>query len=376
MTMLLVILAIVTGLAYMSQNYSMKYSDNDQIKVWDPYLIILLVFLVLFAGLRTAYNDTQTYVMGFHNSETFINFLSNRENLEFFNNPLFYGFQALIRTFTNNVNVFFIICAAIVNFLNISFIKKQTNIEDFAFSMFLYVALGTLMLSIAAQKQILAMSILTLAISALIDENYIKYYIVVFMAGLIHSYAWLFLFLPFMITKPWSIRTFILLGLTIIVMNVFQTTFTTLLEVADQIGKNVPIEEVFDGNRMNIFRVGVYLVVPLITLIFKNTINQNIDRKYSIFIQMSILSLSFMMLGMMNGANMFGRAGNYFEIGMICSLPWVVRQLFTKQSTTIVLATAAILFSCFYLYDNNDFSKQYHRIGFNQFIHEIVGDEV
>lgn len=376
MTMILMILAIVTGLAYMSQRYSLKYANNGQIKYWDPYIVILLIFLILFAGLRTSYNDTQTYAMGFYNSETIVNFLSNRENLEFFNNPLFYGFQALVRTFTDNANVFFIICAIIVNTLNIRFIKRNVDPENFAFSMFLYVALGTLMLSIAAQKQILAMSILTLAISALIERKYIKYYIIVFMAGLIHSYAWLFLFLPLMITKPWSIRTFVLLGLTIIVMNVFQATFITLLEVADQIGKNVPIEEVFDGNRMNIFRVGVYLVVPLITLFFRNIINQNIDRKYSIFIQMSILSLSFMMLGMMNGANMFGRAGNYFEIGMICSLPWVVRQLFTKQSVTIVLATAALLFSCFYLYDNNDFSKQYHRIGFNQFIHEIVGNEV
>lgn len=368
MSQLIIILAIIVGLSYMSQRYSM----NTGKKGWDIYLIILLIFLILFAGLRTSYNDTINYANGFQESETISAFLSNRENLELLNNPLFYGFQALIKTFTNNVNVFFMICAIIVNVLNVRFIKKHVDIQDFAFCMFLYVSLGTLMLSIAAQKQTLAMSLLTLAISAIIDKKYVKYYIIVFFAGLIHSYAWLFLFLPLLLTKPWSIRTFILLGVTIFVMNTFQSTISTFLEVADQAGKNIPMEEVFDGNRMNIFRVAVYAVVPITALLFKQRINQNIDRQHSLFIQMNIVCLLFMMMGMIDGANMFGRAGNYFEIGMICSLPWIVRQLFTRQSVTIVLTTAVLCFSCFYLYDNNGFEYNYSRKGIVQFIGEII----
>ena len=100
MSQLIIILAIVTGLSYMSQRYSM----NTGKKGWDIYLIILLIFLILFAGLRTSYNDTINYSVGFQNSETISAFLSNRENLELLNNPLFYGFQALIKTFTNNLS--------------------------------------------------------------------------------------------------------------------------------------------------------------------------------------------------------------------------------------------------------------------------------
>lgn len=372
MTMLLVILAIVTGLAYMSQNYSMKYSDNDQIKVWDPYLIILLVFLVLFAGLRTAYNDTQSYIAGFQNSITIRPFLADTSNLSLFENPLFYGFQALVKTFTNYVNVFFIICAIIVNTLNILFIKRNVDLENFAFSMFLYTAIGTLMLSIAAQKQILAMSVLTLALSALFEKKYIRYYMIVFVAGLIHTYAWTFLFLPLLTTKPWSFRTFILLIITIAVMYTFQSTISSFLKVADQVGKDISLEEVFDGNQMNILRVAVYAVVPLIVLFFKGRINDNIDFRNSIFIQMSIISFVFMLMGTQNGANMFGRCGNYFEIGLICSLPWVVKQLFTRQSVAIVLTIAAICFCGFYLYDNQVFPLEYHYKSIVQFIGEII----
>ena len=259
-----------------------------------------------------------------------------------------------------------------MNTLNVQFIKRNVDPENFAFSMFLYTAIGTLMLTLAAQKQALAMSILTLALPALFEKKYIRYYLIVFLAGLIHTYAWTFFFLPLLATKPWSFRTFILLGITIVVMYTFQSTISSFLEVADQVGKNIPLEEVFDGNQMNILRVGVYAVVPLITLFFKGRINYNIDRRNSIFIQMSIISFVFMLMGTQNGANMFGRCANYFQIGIVCSLPWIVRQLFTRQSVTIVLTVAVICFCEFYLYDNNGFNYEYFRKGIVEFIGEVI----
>lgn len=307
--------------------------------------------------------------------KTFGIFLSDSENLDLLNNPLFYGFQALIRTFTDNYTVFFIICAIIVNYLFLDFIKKHTEIENFAFSIFIYVCLGTLMLSIAAQKQILTMSVLTLAISQLFDKHYVKFYIIVFIAGLIHTYGWLFLFLSLLDTKPWSIQTFVLLIATVLLMLTFQNSITSMLEMVDQVGKNIPAEEIFDDNQMNILRVAVYSVVPLATLIFRGRINHNIDRENSIFIQMSIVTFMFMLLGTMNGANMFGRAGNYFEIGLICSLPWTVRQLFNRQSVTMVFLVAMLCFSGFYMYDNNGFNYGYNHKSLTQFIGEIVYDQ-
>ena len=87
------------------------------------------------------------------------------------------------------------ICAIIVNFLNLRFIKRNVDAQDFAFCMFLYVALGTLMLSLAAQKQTLAMSVLTVALTQLFNKKYIKYYIVVFVAGLIHRHTYSYFYI-------------------------------------------------------------------------------------------------------------------------------------------------------------------------------------
>ena len=372
MKSLLIILIIVTGLSYLSQKHSMKYTNDDGRKHWDIYLVMLILFLVLFAGLRTYYNDTYNYIVSFQNSENIHEFLGNPESLELLNNPLFYGFQALIRTFTDNANVFLMICAIIVNVLNVRFIKRNVENEDFTLCMFLYVTLGTLMISIAAQKQILAMSILTLALPFLFKKKYVPYCAIVFIAGLIHSYAWLFATLPLFNCKPWTLRTYILLLATFIFMNTFQSSILKFIEVADQVGKNVALEEVFDGNRMNIFRVMVYSVVPLLALLFKSRLNIVYNEKTQVFIQMSIISLMFMLMGTMNGANMFGRTANYFEFGFICALPWVLRQLFTKQSiklTTIVLVTC---FIGFYIYDNQGFNNEYHHKTITEFVSEVI----
>lgn len=375
MKMPLIILLIVTFLAYMSQRTTLAYEEShrgvDARKHVDIYMISLIIFLILFAGLRTNYNDTSNYIRGFQKSETIRAFLSNPENLNLLHNPLFYGLQSLIRTFTDNFTVFFIICATIINVLNVRFIKKNVQSNDFALSMFLYVTLGTLMLSLGAQKQTLTMAILTLALTQLFKKNYIKYYIIVFLAGLIHSYGWLFLFLPLLDCEIWSMRTYLLLIVTVFIMYTFQNVISSFIAVADQVGKNIPMEEVFDGNRMNVLRVLVYAVLPLITFIFKGRLRR-LKRNQKIFIQMSIISLMFMMLGMMNGANMFGRSANYFEIGIICSLPAVIRELLTKQSVAIVVIIATCCFTGFYLYDTKAVSTEYRHKSITQFIGEIV----
>lgn len=367
MRMILIILMIITGLAYLSQNQSIKYNK----KYKDFFYIALVVFMVLLVGLRTSYNDTGNYINSFNNFDDIRTFLSNSKNLNIMSNPLFYSFESIIRTFTDNYTIFFLICAVFVNMSFVRFIKKYSDSEDFGFSMFMYVCLGTLMLSMAAQKQIVTMAILTYALDALFDRKYLKYYIIVFIAGMFHTYAWLFLFLPILGDKPWNMYTYVMLIATMFIMTYFQDAIESFVSIADTVGKDIVTEEVFDGTSMNIFRVAVYSVVPLVTFVFQNRLFKTMDRKHGIMIQMCTVSLMFMLMGTLNGANMFGRSANYFEIGMILVLPWLVKQLFTKQSTKLILGLAIICFLGFYLYDNQGFEWQYNYKSFMTFISQL-----
>lgn len=69
-------------------------------------------------------------------------------------------------------------------------------------------------------------------------------------------------------------------------------------------------------------------------------------------IHMSIISLSFMIMGTNGGANMFGRMAHYFEIGIICTLPWILDKVLEKKSFKLVSAVAACCFLGFFAYAN------------------------
>lgn len=375
MKTILLILLIIVFFSYMSQRSSLNYQNwNPNIdgrKKIDIYLICVIIFMSLMAGLRLSYNDTEAYIIGFQNSETIKAFLSNPENLTLTSNPLFYGIQSLVHTFTNNVNTFFLLCGFFQNILIVRFIKMHSRIDCFVYSMLLYVCLGMFMFSLAAQKQILAMAILTLALEKLFEKKYVTYYLIVIVAGLVHTYAFLFLFLPLFGKEIWNFRTYLLVFLTVFIMYTFQNSIETLLEIADQIGKGIDEASVF-GSGMNIFRVLVYGVVPVTTFLFKKRLSNLLNYEECVFVQMTILSFMFMLLGSINGANMFGRSGYYFSLGYICILPSIIKQLFTDQSAKIVLFITCISFILFFCYDSFGFNYNYRYKRLTEYIEEVI----
>ena len=70
------------------------------------------------------------------------------------------------------------------------------------------------------------------------------------------------------------------------------------------------------------------------------------------------------------GANMFGRMGNYFELGTICILPKMLKKTFDEKSYWLVTALACVCFLGFFVYANAismDFGQAYRSISLLQF---------
>ena len=74
----------------------------------------------------------------------------------------------------------------------------------------------------------------------------------------------------------------------------------TLLSYADSMGKHVAEFEVFDGNQMNPLRVAVFAVVPAMSLIFRRRLFPAMGRQEAVLINMSIVSLMFMLMATVN----------------------------------------------------------------------------
>ena len=347
--------------AYCSERTSGPSLNGRPVR-WDVFLVLLTIIMTLFSGLRTGYNDTAAYISGFLNADSVSSFLADPDNLNLLHNPLFYFVTSVFRSLTDNYHLYLTAFALLNTILFVRFLRRYATEGNFAFTLYLYFAIGVFTFSMAALKQITASALLTLAIPALIDKKWVRYFAIVIVAGLIHTYAFIFLFLPLLTGKPWGWKSILLLLGTIGVMLTFESTIGSILEYAESIGKHVAEYEVFDGNQMNPFRVAVFAVVPVAAFLFHKYLEPELDREKCIMLNMSVISLMFMLLASMNGANMFGRLARYFVLGSLIALPWIIDQVFDKRSAQSLKIAAAACFFAFFLYDNQGFSQDYSAI--------------
>lgn len=371
MLKLLAVFAASLILAYISdRNTKAIRAAGDRYSVWKDWAYILLVvILTLFAGLRTNYNDTWTYISSFNSAETLSEFLSDPENLNPFKNPLFYAYQSVLKTWVNNSQMLIFSTAMFTQICFLRFFKRYSR--NFVFSIFIYFTLGTFVFSLAALKQVTAMAILTLAFPSLEKNQWIKYYIIVLLAMLVHTYAIAFAVLPLFRARPWSTFTFVFVAVVAVVMMNFESAITAFMEQANDLGKTLAEYEVFSNATINVFRLAVYTVPPLISFAFRKWVLHGASKMENVFIHMSIISLAFMAMGTQAGANMFGRMGNYFELGTICCLPAMLKKTFNERSFRFISAVACVCFIGFFVYANVinlNFGQTYRSISLWQFI--------
>ncbi|MBR4889275.1 MAG: EpsG family protein [Clostridia bacterium] len=349
---LLGVFAAALVLAYFSEKNTEKaLARGGRYSVWnDGAYLALVVVLVLFAGLRTSYNDTVNYIRGFEGMPNVGEWLADPENFNPFTNPLFYFYESIIKTVFNNAQMLIFISVAITQTCFLWFFKRYS--QNFLFSVFVYFTLGTFVFTLAALKQVMGMAIVTLAFPYLEKKQWGRYFALVFAAMLLHTYALAFVVLPLFKAKPWRAFTFVFIAVTAVVMMNFETAITAFMEQANDLGKTLAEYEVFDNATINVFRLGVYSVPPLISLLFGKWVLKDTTDMENTLIHMSIISLAFMVMGTQAGANMFGRMGNYFELGTVCYLPTMLKKTFEPRSYRLISTVACVCFLGFFVYAN------------------------
>lgn len=336
--------------------YSEKYTDDVLRRgryysvLNDTAFILLAVVLVLFAGLRKEYNDTWNYINSFHSDPGLSGFWEKVENLNPLKNPLFNFYRSWLRDITDNAQIMIFIPSAFTQVCFLLFFKRYSH--SFTFSVFIYFALGTINVSLAALKQVWAMAIVTLAFPYLEKKQWVRYYLIVFIAMLMHTYALAYAVLPLFSQKPWKPFTYIFVILLAAVMMNFEEAITAFMDQAEEAGKKLYAEEIFDDHGVNMLRVAVYAVAPLISFLFQKWIFRDSTTGDHIVVHMSIISFAFMLMGTQSGANMFARMAHYFELGTVCCIPWMLKKTFNKRSYQAVSMLTVGCFLVYFIYAN------------------------
>lgn len=339
----------------------------------DIFMIVVIVWLTCFSFLRTNYNDTANYIFFWRTAASTSDFLAGGGLLDLTGNPLSMFWQSFSHNIAENYHVYFLPPALLSSFAVVKLLKRYAVSPSF--SLLIFFSIGTYIMYMAALKQCFAMFFLLLSIPYAEEKKYVRFYLLVVIAILFHTHAFMFAILPFLFGKPWGKVTWIGFAAVLLAMATYDTTLGAFMRYAQSIGALVDESELFDGHQINFLRVIVYWIPTLLALIFRRRLFSNSSRMENLFANMAIVSSMILTIGTVQGANLYARMAAYFEIATALTLPWMIKKLFAKRSAQYVTICAVVLYFGYFLYEftvSKNFGSDYSAITLWQFILELV----
>ena len=336
-----------------TKNISMinpRENESVKSKVGDVLLLsLLLITLVVFSGLRTVGNDTALYIKSFTTKTPDSLSAIPQVDWAIGSNPLFTIYSILIKVLiSSNPQVFIFISAIIVQVSLVLFMRKYS--ADFGFALFTYIAFTVYAFTMAAMKQTLATAIAIWAVPMIATGKKLLPLILILVSALIHPYVVIILVAFLFRDNVWDKKTAIVLTITIVISIFLQPFLEGVLNITSEIGDKYDVDFFAEGTGVNLLRVAVYCVVPIMAFVFRDRIRKLNNNFYFICINLSIVSMCFMFLGLFGGANMFGRMANYFDIFYCVSLTILLKYGTTNSQDRTIIILVAIFAFCFFYY--------------------------
>ena len=369
-------------LMYLSQNYYPVETQLDGRQTGkrhfllchsDIFITVIIAWMTCFSFLRTSYNDTYNYITMFRDAPSVSEYIAEK-GIGLGGNRLSYIYEAMMHELTDNYHIYFFFPACLSSYAVVKFFKRYS--VNPAFSLLIFFSVGTYIMYMAALKQCFAMFFLIMSIPYLENKKYGRFYLCVLIAMTFHTHAFMFLLVPFLCGKPWGKRIWILLGAAIFAMANYDSTLGAFMSFAESIGAFVADIEVFDGHAINMLRVMVYWIPPIIALVFKKRLFRDSTRMENLFVNLSCVSAFILTIGLVEGANLYARMAAYFEIFTALALPWMIKKLFTKPSAKIVTGSATVLYFIYFYYEfavSKSFDTEYSAITLWQFFAGLFG---
>ena len=370
-------------LLYLSQIYyptrkqlqhSMRSSGHFICHKTDIFMLITIFWLTCFSFLRVSYNDTANYIFFWKNTESTLELFENGKLLDLTGNPLSILWQSFSHDVAENYHIYFLLPAVLNSFAIVKLFKTYSLSP--AFSLLIFFSIGTYVMYMAALKQCFALFFLLLGIPYAEKKQYVRFYLFVGIAMLFHTHAFMFAVIPLLFNKPWGKVTFAGLIVALFAMATYNVTLGAFMEYAQSIGMLVDESELFDGHQINYLRVVVYWIPAILALVFRERLFHDASRIENLFANMAIVSAIILMIGLVQGANLYARMAAYFEVATAITLPWMIRKLFINQSARFITIIASICYFGYFCYEfgvSKSFGAQYRAISLWQFFVELIG---
>lgn len=333
------------------QTYTIKVHGRKEKRYgWIPVLIIIIPMIIAAAVRKDTIGDTYAYMRGFRNTNP--SFAAIPEVLaQEGKDRGFSVFNILIKMIIgDHYQIYFGIVAAICLFC-VAYVYRKYSC-NFAMSMFLFLASSDyIQWTHNGMRQFIAVCIIFAATDLLLKKKYIRYILIVLLASTIHATALLMIPVCFIVQgKGWNTRSVLFTIAVLIAINfsgslsVFIVDFMTDTQYSSEVNQFLATEGT------NILRVVVFMIPPVLALVFRRYLNA---AKYPILdlsVNMSIISMGAYIISAVTSGIFIGRIPIYFSLYNYILLPWLVENVFEKRSQKLVYAVIIVCYMYFYYY--------------------------
>ena len=348
-------------------NDSSMYLESKQSKRIP--LVLLILVMVWFSGTRTRMNDTYNYIQSF--SIKVVSGLSGLKaiNWSIGNNPLFYIYQTLLKTFvSNDPQVFILVTSLIVVVSMVIFLYKYA--WRFGQTIYVFIAFTIFGFTMAAMKQTLATSVAIWIVPCIQNRKHFKALILLVIAALIHPYV-IVLSIAFVLYGKgiWNRTVYIIFGITFLI-GIFFSAFTNVMfRLTELIGHDYEENWETASAGVGLARVFVYAIAPALSIIYRDKLEEHSHPFYDLCINMSVVGLCFSIISSFGGAVLLGRIPNYFGLFICIAIPYILSVIdepvleethgYIKASTTSTSAIALIVYAAYLYYYITYYNKYF-----------------
>lgn len=335
-------------------SFAISYRDRrlcqseDSTRRYDrAFTLLLILFLGVFCGLRTWYNDTVTYIQIYNQTPTLDVFLRN--NTSTYAQGIGFAYvNSLMKTLGFSTQDYLMVYSMVTVFCYVRFVRKNT--DNFPLAVFLMFTTGFYTFAFAAIKQCMATAICLFGIDFLMQKKSVPYVLTVAIASLFHPYAIVYLLLLLMDFRPLTWKTYLYIGVFVVIGFGLNRIIGTIVDVTTVIGADYDMTS-FVGEGVNIFRVLVCFVPLVLSFVCGWKLFANSTRTENILFNMAMLNALIMFVGLFGTANYFARLANYFLPAQVVVLPWMLKKI-AKQDRQILTVLCVVGYTGYFMYGN------------------------
>lgn len=320
-------------------------------KLWFSILAFLPVFLL--ASLGKPISDTIAYLTIYDGLPISVSGLVERiSNME--SGQGFVVLGVFIKRIFGNGNEAYRIIIGLIHSIPLIYIYRKYSV-NYILSIYLFVAsachIGWMMNGL---RQFVAVVIIFAATPLMIDKKYVRLIFIVLLASTIHSSALIMLPIIFIVQgKAWNRKTIfymIIAGIAMYAFSINENLFDALL-VGTEYEGTVSSWRVLGDDGVNPIRVLVNAIPMILAYIGRKTVVEENKPIIHISINMSIITVGLYMIAMVTSGVTVGRIPIYTSLYNFILLPYLVKKLFSNNSSKIITVAMMCLYFVYYLYE-------------------------